>query len=125
MEKILQINLGAVGQIPLGQGRCYVVNGHDIAVFCSRNRKFFAVENRCPHRGGPLSDGVIGEDRVVCPLHGHKFDLTTGKGSEPHECIQVFRVREENGDLWIEYPMSLLNFSSQSKADITDLMKEN
>ena len=103
-EKIYLLNLGPAEQIPLGQGSCFVFRGHDIAVFRSRKGNFFAVENRCPHRGGPLSEGVMGEDKIVCPLHAHKFDLTTGQGQEKHECVQTFRVRVRDGELILEYP---------------------
>ncbi len=115
MEKTNQINLGPVNHIEVGQGRCYVINGHDIGVFRTRQGNIFAIENRCPHRGGPLSDGVVGDGRVVCPLHGHKFDLKTGKGSEEHECVHAFPVSEKNGEIILEYPVSLLCVSAEKK----------
>src|ERR1700687_1010300 len=55
--------------IPLREGRGVEVDGHQIALFNLGDR-FLAVENRCPHRGGPLSDGIVAGDVVVCPLHG-------------------------------------------------------
>ena len=57
---VTRINLGCVAAIPLGQGRCYVVGGQEIAVFRQRDGQLFAAENRCPHRQGPLSEGIIG-----------------------------------------------------------------
>ena len=92
----MRIHLGSVEQIPLGQGRCFMVGVHEVAVFRCRDGRLFAVENRCPHRGGPLAEGIIGGSQVVCPLHGHKFDLITGYGSEPKECVKTFKVWEEN-----------------------------
>ena len=92
----MRIHLGHVEQIPLGQGRCFMVGVHEVAVFRSRDGRLFAAENRCPHRGGPLAEGIIGGSQVVCPLHGHKFDLITGQGSEAHECVKTFKVWEEN-----------------------------
>ena len=97
-----KIFLGSIDQIPVGQGRCFIVDGEEIAVFRARDGRIFAVENRCPHRGGPLAEGVIGDGKVVCPLHGHKFDLTSGRGSEPRECVTVFRVWQENGQMIVE-----------------------
>src|SRR5688572_26587182 len=93
------INLGSVEKIALGQGRCYIVGGEEIAVFRQRDGRLFATQNRCPHKQGPLSEGVAGGGKVICPLHSHKFELATGTGSEPHECVKVFAVREQNGEI--------------------------
>jgi nitrite reductase (NADH) small subunit len=96
-----RINLGSAAAIPLGQGRCYVVNGQEIAVFRQRDGRLFASENRCPHRQGPLSEGVMGGGRVICPLHAHQFDLQTGTGGEGHECLTVYEAQETHGDVMI------------------------
>jgi len=89
--------LGTVEKVPLGQGMCFVVRGREIAVYRQRDGKLFATQNRCPHRQGPLSEGVIGAGKVICPLHAHKFDLATGQGAEHGECVTAFPVREERG----------------------------
>jgi len=93
------INLGSVEKVPLGQGRCYIVGGEEIAVFRQRDGRLFAVQNRCPHRQGPLSEGIAGGGKVICPLHAHRFDLATGKGHEPAECLKTFSVREVAGKI--------------------------
>ena len=95
----MRINLGSVDQVPLGQGRCFMVGVHEVAIFRSRAGLFFAIENICPHRGGPLSEGIIGDGKVVCPLHGHKFDLASGQGSEAQECVKTFKAFEENKNI--------------------------
>ena len=95
----LTINLGRSTRIPEGQGRCYVVGPNEIAVFRQRDGRVFATENRCPHRQGPLAEGVLGGGRIICPLHGHQFNLETGAGSEPAECVRVFPVQEIAGDM--------------------------
>lgn len=92
-------NLGSVGKVPLGQGFCFVVGGEEIAVFRQRDGRLFAAQNRCPHRQGPLSEGVIGAGKVLCPLHAQKFDLCTGQGPAPDQCIRVYPVRESNGEI--------------------------
>ena len=96
------VKLGVAQQIPVGQGRCFIVDGREIAVFRSRAGRVFAVSHRCPHRQGPLAEGVIGGNQVICPLHGHKFDLTTGKGSEMGECVKTYQVWEESGQIILE-----------------------
>jgi nitrite reductase (NADH) small subunit len=100
MNAILNsINLGSIEKIPVGQGRCYIVGSEEIAVFRQRDGRLFAVQNRCPHRQGPLAEGIMGAGKVICPLHSHKFDLDTGCGSEPHECVKTFSVREIAGEV--------------------------
>jgi nitrite reductase (NADH) small subunit len=94
-----RVNLGSAAAVPMGQGRCYIVGGQEIAVFRQRNGKLFACENRCPHRQGPLSEGIVGSGRVICPLHAHQFDLQTGNGTEGHECLSVYEVEETQGKL--------------------------
>jgi nitrite reductase (NADH) small subunit len=70
--------LGPIDQIPRGEGRAFEVEGRQIAVFHTRSGAVYAVEAVCPHRGGPLADGLLGGTLVVCPLHGWKFDLASG-----------------------------------------------
>ncbi len=100
------VNLGNVNDIPLGQGACYIVKGAEIAVFRARDGKVSAIENRCPHRQGPLSEGVVGNVKVVCPLHGHKFDLTSGEGTEKGERVRTFEVREQYGEIILDFSVS-------------------
>ena len=70
--------LGPVTDIPVGEGRVYVVNGEQIAVFRLRSGTVRAISAVCPHKGGPLADGQADEAVVICPLHGHVFELATG-----------------------------------------------
>jgi nitrite reductase (NADH) small subunit len=72
------VDLGPVEAIPPGEGRTCVVDGQEVAVFRTREGEVLAVQARCPHRGGPLADGLVGSGTVVCPLHAHRFDLRTG-----------------------------------------------
>lgn len=108
MDKKTFVNLGRVNQIALGHGRCFVVGGEEIAVFRGRDGKVSAIANRCPHRQGPLSEGVVGNGKVICPLHGHKFDLTSGQGSEKGECVRTFEVWEQYGEIILDFPCELL-----------------
>jgi nitrite reductase (NADH) small subunit len=73
------INLGSIERIPPGEGREYEVLGELIAVFRARDGRIYAVQAQCPHRDGPLTDGIIGAGKVICPLHSYKFDLATGQ----------------------------------------------
>ena len=63
--------------IPPREGRSVTVGGERIAIF-NLSGRFLTIENQCPHKGGPLCDGIVSGTRVVCPLHGWRFDLETG-----------------------------------------------
>jgi nitrite reductase (NADH) small subunit len=71
--------LGPPERIPLGEGKAFEVDGQRVAVFRARSGELYATQAECPHRGGPLADGVVGGSIVVCPLHAAKFDLKTGQ----------------------------------------------
>lgn len=73
-----QVNLGSLERIPVGEGRTFDVEGLEIAVFRPRSGAVFATQASCPHAGGPLADGFIGNGTVVCPFHAYRFDLATG-----------------------------------------------
>jgi nitrite reductase (NADH) small subunit len=88
-----EISIGPVTQIPKGEGRTFVVEGQNIAVFHTRSGEVFAVQARCPHRGGPLADGLVGDGMVICPLHEHSFDLRSGAGIGRDECITAYAAR--------------------------------
>lgn len=102
MDEKTSINLGPVEKIPLGQGFCFIVGSEEIAVFRPRAGGLFATQNRCPHRGGPLAEGLCDAKMVICPYHGHKFDLLTGTGSEAFETVKTYRVGEEKGEIVLE-----------------------
>jgi nitrite reductase (NADH) small subunit len=72
------VDVGSVDDIPIGEGRTYAVDGAQIAVFRLRDGSLRAIDAVCPHRGGPLADGLADDSVVVCPLHGHTFDLCSG-----------------------------------------------
>jgi nitrite reductase/ring-hydroxylating ferredoxin subunit len=85
-------NLGSVDQIPFGEGRAFGVDGVQVAVFRLRDGSLRALSAVCPHKGGPIADGTIDQQVVVCPLHQHTFDLQTGcstTGSEPLTAYEV------------------------------------
>jgi nitrite reductase (NADH) small subunit len=88
--------------IPFGEGRAYVVASRTIAVFRQRAGRLFAVDNKCPHRGGPLADGIVGAGKVICPLHAWKFDLATGRCLGEEVTIRTYPVREVSGHIVVE-----------------------
>ena len=88
--------------IPLREGRAVEIDGREIALFNLGDR-FLAVENRCPHRGGPLADGIISGCTVVCPLHAWKVDLEEGSVFKPERaCVATYPVRIDDGIISIQ-----------------------
>jgi nitrite reductase (NADH) small subunit len=81
--------------IPPREGRSVQLGGREIAIFNLQDR-FLAIDNRCPHKGGPLAEGIVAGAAVVCPLHAWKVDLQTGSVSRPtseNSCVKVYAVR--------------------------------
>ena len=84
------VAIGQLSAIPPGEGREFVVDGRHIAVFHTRGGAVFATQASCPHRGGPLRDGLTDEATVVCPLHDRTYEFRTGRGLGTDCNIAVF-----------------------------------
>lgn len=98
------VNLGRLDRIPPGEGRCFTVDGVELAVFHTRGGVPRATQARCPHRGGPLADGLLGEDRVICPLHSRAFELSTGEAERAGcDALRTYPARlNERGEIVVE-----------------------
>lgn len=80
-------------ELPVGLGRAFVIGRQRVAIFRTRGGKIFAVANECPHRGGPLADGMLVGDQVVCPMHAFRYDSKTGGCDQNGTCaVQTFDV---------------------------------
>jgi len=93
----------ALQDIPvLGARRVRRAVGVDVALFRSADDEVFALLDRCPHKGGPLSQGIVFGKRVACPLHNWTIGLNDGCAREPDEgCTPAFRVRQEGGEIFL------------------------
>jgi nitrite reductase (NADH) small subunit len=111
-------NLGPVACIPLGEGRLFETGNTLIAVFRARDGRIYATEPWCPHRGGPLIDGIVAAGKVVCPLHGYTFDLSSGK-PQHNECraIRTYPVKLSDQD---EVLVTMRRGRSASTTENTD-----
>jgi nitrite reductase (NADH) small subunit len=76
---MMETTLATISAIPPGEGRTFQVGPRRLAVFHTRGGQVFAAQAQCPHRGGPLADGLLGGSVLICPLHGWKFDVRTGE----------------------------------------------
>jgi len=88
-------NLGPATQIPEGEGRTFTVGNKQLAVFRTRTGSVYATQAACPHRQGPLADGLLGGDTLVCPLHDWSFDLTTGAAKMGTCGVAVYPITQE------------------------------
>jgi len=89
----VEVTLGPIEAIPVGEGRNYAVGKEQIAVFRTRAGEVFATQASCPHRGGRLADGLLGSRTLICPLHSLKFDLATGKAKDGECALRVYPAR--------------------------------
>jgi len=96
------VAIGHVKDIPRLGARVVRRNGIDIAVFRVTGDQIYAIEDRCPHKGGPLSQGIVHGGRVTCPLHDWTIDLAAGKAVAPDQgCVTTYAVRIANDKIEI------------------------
>lgn len=77
--------------------------GGNVAVFRNDQDAVFALLDRCPHRGGPLSQGIVFGERVACPLHNWSIELKSGEAVAPDAgCTRRFPVRVEAGEVFVD-----------------------
>jgi len=83
---------------PLGARRFHRPDGKTIAIFRTQSDAVFALRDQCPHKGGPLSQGIVFGESVACPLHNWCIDLKSGAAAAPDEgCVERFAVRVVDG----------------------------
>jgi len=96
------IEIGKVNDIPRLGARVVTSGGFNIAVFRTSDDEIFALRDECPHKGGPLSQGIIHGKRVACPLHDWKIHLDSGLAVAPDEgCAASFPVRVEGETIFL------------------------
>ena len=98
------IKIGTTAELEdLEGGKLVEAGGRSIAVF-NLGGSYYAIENTCPHRGGPLSQGMVAEDVVICPWHGARFDIKTGEVLGPPAAVGVksYPVRVNGQDVEVE-----------------------
>lgn len=92
----------AVEDIPPLGSRVVKSPAGNIAVFRTADNDIFALHDHCPHKGGPLSQGIVHGKTVTCPLHGWKLDLSSGEAQAPDVgCTKPFKVKVEDDLVWL------------------------
>lgn len=97
------IDIAALDDIPRQGARVVKTPMGCVAVFRTADDQVFALEDRCPHKGGPLSEGIVHGTSVTCPLHGWVFDMTTGMAQGADEgSVRTFAARAEAGRVLLD-----------------------
>lgn len=99
--------IGRVEEIPRLGARVVRMAEMDVALFRTEDDQIFALEDKCPHKGGPLSQGIVHDCRVTCPLHNWVLNLDSGLAVAPDEGrVATFPVRVDEGVIFIDIEMS-------------------
>ena len=105
------IRITAAENIPPREGRTVQLGARSLAIF-NTGERFLAVENRCPHGGGPLADGIVGGTTVTCPLHNWRICLESGEVSRPCESgappVRTFPIQVVDGILMLAHDQAML-----------------
>lgn len=96
------IEVCSLDELPRRGARVCALPGRDVALFRTGDDRVFALRDRCPHKGGPLSQGIVAGDAVTCPLHGWTLELATGVARAPDVgCAVRHAVRVVDGTVWL------------------------
>ncbi len=102
------IEIGKLDDIPRRGARCVNTPIGRIAVFRTADDEVYAIEDRCPHRGGPLSQGIVHGAQVTCPLHNWVFSLETGLAQGADEgAVRTFALKRDGGRIFMDATMML------------------
>lgn len=100
----MRVKVATAAELPAGQGRVVQVGGQTLALF-NVDAQFYAIDNTCLHRGGPLGEGELEGRLVTCPWHGWRWDVATGaNANNPAVKVACFPVAVENGEVFVELP---------------------
>ncbi len=99
------VRVGTASDVPAGRAEVFDVEDRKIAVF-RLGDGFYAIEDICTHDGGPLAEGEIEEDQVICPRHGARFNIKTGAALTLPAVtpVESYPVRVEGNELFIGLP---------------------
>lgn len=97
------IEIGHINEIPRLGSRVVKTNNGKIAIFRNSDDEVFALGDSCPHKGGPLSEGMISGKTVTCPLHNWKIQLDTGEAVAPDEgCTNTYPIKIKEDIIFLQ-----------------------
>jgi nitrite reductase (NADH) small subunit len=89
-----------VEDVPVGEGRAVTIAGRRIALFRTRGG-WYALDDACPHMGGPLSDGIVSDEVVICPLHERRYELASGASAAGECAVAAHRVSVRDDEVHV------------------------
>lgn len=93
--------IASAHDLPPGTGRPFALGRYEVALF-NVDGQFYALENSCPHQGGPIADGWLEGTTITCPWHGWCFDVRTGKMTlGDFARVRQFEVQRHGDDLYV------------------------
>jgi NAD(P)H-dependent nitrite reductase small subunit len=95
------VKAAAITEVKKDKSKVVTVNGKEIALF-NVDGKIYAIQNHCPHRSGPLGEGVLEGEVVACPWHGWRFNVTNGKNAVMPVSVKTYEVKVEDGNIFVE-----------------------
>ena len=100
-ERSARVRVAGTGEINPGEGRVVEAEGRSIAVF-NVDGRYYAIDNSCPHRGGPLGEGDLDGTVVSCPWHAWRWNVTTGANTNnPAVKVACYAVAEDAGGVFV------------------------
>ena len=97
------VKVAEVDQVPPLAARVVRTKEGEIALFHAGDGQFYAIDNKCPHKGGPLSEGIVHDCHVTCPLHNWVLNLKTGEAEAPDEGkVATYEVKVDGGAVYLK-----------------------
>lgn len=99
------LDIGTLNDIPKRAARVVKTARGDIAIFRTMDDQVFALDDKCPHKGGPLSQGIVQGESVTCPLHNWVISLRTGEAQGADQgCTRTIAVKLQDGRILLSWP---------------------
>jgi nitrite reductase (NADH) small subunit len=100
---VVWVDVAARSDVPSQGAQRVMIGEIPVAIFCSQDGSVFALIDRCPHKGGPLSQGIVHGRAVACPLHNWSISLETGQAKAPDKgCVHTLEVEVVNGRIRLD-----------------------
>jgi nitrite reductase (NADH) small subunit len=101
-KKVSKVAIGSVRELPERLGKTVFVGDKEVAVFKLSNGSVRAIENRCPHKGGVLSEGIVSGEFVFCPMHDWKICIEDGNVQAPDRgCVKTYQTLVEDEEVYL------------------------
>jgi len=112
------IYVAGVNEFPLREGKRALYDGHDVAIFHLADG-FYAIQSVCPHKQGPLQDGIVSGRTVFCPLHNWQFSVENGQAVSGGEgCIKTYPVKVQDEKVYVAFEDGCITKAQDSSACI-------